>query len=76
MAYVILHPESARRWAGKHAEFSLGLKAHVRDRLPRFATPEWVAIVEELPVCFLVTHVRVIVLKQVHYTRKRQPERS
>ena len=51
MAHVILHAESARRWAGKHAEFSLVLKAHARQRLPGFATPEWVAIVEELPVC-------------------------
>jgi acyl-CoA synthetase (AMP-forming)/AMP-acid ligase II len=53
MAYVILHTESARRWAGKHAEFSSALKAHVRNRLPGFATPQWVAIVEELPVCSL-----------------------
>jgi acyl-CoA synthetase (AMP-forming)/AMP-acid ligase II len=51
MAYVILHTESARRWAGKHAEFSSVLKAHARQRLPGFATPEWVVIVEELPVC-------------------------
>ena len=51
MAYVILHTESARRWAGKHPEFSSALKAHARQRLPGFATPEWVVIVEELPVC-------------------------
>ena len=51
MAYVILHTEPARRWAGKDAEFSSALKAHVRQRLPGFATPEWVVIVEELPVC-------------------------
>lgn len=51
MAYVILHTESARRWTGKHAEFSSALKAHVRQRLPGFATPEWVVVVEELPVC-------------------------
>jgi acyl-coenzyme A synthetase/AMP-(fatty) acid ligase len=51
MAYVILHTESARRWAGRHAEFSSVLKAHARLRLPGFATPEWVVIVEELPVC-------------------------
>ncbi|KAF8506944.1 acetyl-CoA synthetase-like protein [Russula emetica] len=49
MAYVILHTESARRWAGKHAEFSSVLKAHARQRLSGFATPEWVVIVEELP---------------------------
>ena len=51
MAYVILHTESARRWAGKHAEFSSVLKAHARQRLSGFATPEWVVIVKELPVC-------------------------
>jgi len=49
MAYVILHKESALHWAGKHAEFSSALKAHVRGRLPGFATPEWVVVVEELP---------------------------
>jgi len=49
MAYVILHAESARRWAGKHAEFSSALRAYARGRLPGFATPEWVAVVEELP---------------------------
>jgi len=49
MAYVVLHTESARRWAGRHAEFSSVLKAHARLRLPGFATPEWVVIVEELP---------------------------
>lgn len=49
MAFVILHTESAQRWVGKHAEFSLVLKAHARQRLPGFATPEWVVIVEELP---------------------------
>ncbi|KAI0257390.1 acetyl-CoA synthetase-like protein [Lactifluus subvellereus] len=49
MAYVILHAESAKRWAGKHAQFSSALKAHARERLPGFATPEWVVVVEELP---------------------------
>jgi hypothetical protein len=50
MAYVILYAESARRWAGKHAEFSSALRAYARGRLPGFATPEWVVVVEELPV--------------------------
>jgi len=49
MAFVILHVESAKRWAGKHDEFSLELKALARERLPGFAVPEWVAVVEELP---------------------------
>jgi hypothetical protein len=50
MAYVIMHTESAERWAGKHAEFSSALKAYARERLPGFAAPEWVVVVEELPV--------------------------
>jgi acyl-coenzyme A synthetase/AMP-(fatty) acid ligase len=66
MAYVILHTESARRWAGKHVEFSLVLKAHARQRLPGFATPEWVDIVEELPVCPFVTHVPMAFSKDHH----------
>lgn len=50
MAYVILYAESARRWAGKHDEFSSALRAYARGRLPGFATPEWVVVVKELPV--------------------------
>lgn len=49
MAFVILHAEPAMRWAGKHVEFSFELKAHARERLPGFAVPEWVAVVEDLP---------------------------
>ena len=67
MAYVILHAESARRWAGKHAEFSSALRAYARGRLPGFATPEWVAVVKELPVrpficaCFCVSMLNLII---------------
>ncbi|KAH9968801.1 acetyl-CoA synthetase-like protein [Russula dissimulans] len=49
MAYIILRPESARRWDGKHAEFSSTLKTYARERLPGFAAPEWIVVVEELP---------------------------
>jgi len=49
MAFVILHVESAKRWASKHDEFSWELKTHARERLPGFAVPEWVAVVEDLP---------------------------
>ncbi|KAI0274811.1 acetyl-CoA synthetase-like protein [Gloeopeniophorella convolvens] len=49
MAYVILLAEAAKRWAGKHAEFAAALKTYARERLPGFATPEWVVVVEELP---------------------------
>lgn len=60
MAYVILYAESARRWAGKHDEFSSALRAYARGRLPGFATPEWVVVVKELPVRVpSFTHVTV-----------------
>ncbi|KAI0068277.1 acetyl-CoA synthetase-like protein [Artomyces pyxidatus] len=49
MAFVILHAESAKRWAAKHADFARDLKRHAKDRLPGFATPEWIVVVEELP---------------------------
>lgn len=50
MAFVILHMESAKRWAGEHVEFFMHLKAYARERLPAFAVPEWITVVEELPV--------------------------
>ena len=50
MAFVILHPQRATQWAGKHAAFADALKKHARARLPGFACPEWVQVVEELPV--------------------------
>ena len=50
MAFVILHAERAKHWIGKHIELALELKAHARERLPGFAVPEWVAVVEDLPV--------------------------
>ncbi|PIL24412.1 transporter [Ganoderma sinense ZZ0214-1] len=49
MAFVILHPQKADKWAGKHAEFEKDLKTHARKKLPGFACPEWVAVVPELP---------------------------
>lgn len=50
MAFVLLHPQKADKWARRHAEFEKDLKAHARKRLPGFACPEWVSIVQELPV--------------------------
>jgi len=50
MAFVTLHPTKASKWENKLKEFQVDLKAHARKRLPGFATPEWVAIVPELPV--------------------------
>ncbi|EJF66260.1 AMP-dependent synthetase and ligase [Dichomitus squalens LYAD-421 SS1] len=49
MAFVILHPQKAEKWAGRHSEFEKDLKEHARKRLPGFACPEWVSIVPELP---------------------------
>ncbi|KAA1471569.1 acetyl-CoA synthetase-like protein [Dentipellis sp. KUC8613] len=49
MAFVQLRVDAAERWAGRHPEFSESLKDHARGRLPGFARPEWVHVVEELP---------------------------
>ncbi|KIY72780.1 acetyl-CoA synthetase-like protein [Cylindrobasidium torrendii FP15055 ss-10] len=49
MAFVKLHPERASRWADRPEEFAADLKAHAKSRLPGFACPEWVLIVNELP---------------------------
>ncbi|KAI0807675.1 acetyl-CoA synthetase-like protein [Fomes fomentarius] len=49
MAFVLLHPQKADKWARRHAEFEKDLKAHARQRLPGFACPEWVSVVQELP---------------------------
>jgi acyl-coenzyme A synthetase/AMP-(fatty) acid ligase len=75
MAFVILHAEPAMRWAGKHVEFSFELKAHARERLPGFAVPEWVAVVEDLPVRH-VARTRVVLLETRSHTRKHPPGRS
>jgi acyl-CoA synthetase (AMP-forming)/AMP-acid ligase II len=61
MAFVVLHPQHAARWSGRHPEFAEELKAHAKTKLPGFACPEWVEVVLELPVgCWLhlVTLVR------------------
>ena len=50
MAFIILKKDAAQKWQGKHEEFAVELKKHARSRLPGFACPEWVQVVEELPV--------------------------
>jgi acyl-CoA synthetase (AMP-forming)/AMP-acid ligase II len=55
MAFVILHKRHAKAWHGKHKEFVQDLKRHAKNRLPGFACPEWVQIVEDLPVSFTKT---------------------
>ncbi|KAI0371667.1 acetyl-CoA synthetase-like protein [Pilatotrama ljubarskyi] len=49
MAFVILHPQKKAKWEGRYAAFEQDLKKHARGRLPGFACPEWVAVVDELP---------------------------
>ena len=50
MAFVILKVESKGKWSGKNEEFIVELKRHARQKLPGFACPEWVTIVDSLPV--------------------------
>lgn len=50
MAFIILKKNASQRWRGRHSEFEVELKMHARGRLPGFACPEWVQVVEELPV--------------------------
>jgi len=54
MAFVILNPRYADKWVGRHHEFSKDLKDYARARLPGFACPEWIEVVPELPVSFVV----------------------
>ncbi|KAJ3561109.1 hypothetical protein NP233_g10400 [Leucocoprinus birnbaumii] len=67
MAFVILHPQHAKKWAGRHHEFGNDLKEHARARLPGFACPEWVEVVPELPKTstgkILKTELRKVVAK-------------
>ncbi|KAL4244846.1 hypothetical protein ABKN59_001560 [Abortiporus biennis] len=49
MAFVILKTQAAPRWKGRHDAFAAELKKHARSRLPGFACPEWVSVVDELP---------------------------
>lgn len=50
MAFVILHKHHEKTWDGKHDEFAQELTRHAKARLPGFACPEWVQVVEGLPV--------------------------
>jgi len=49
IAFVVLHEHCAKVWEGKHDEFAKELKKHAKTRLPGFACPEWVQVVEDLP---------------------------
>ncbi|KAI6007470.1 acetyl-CoA synthetase-like protein [Pisolithus albus] len=46
---LAIEREFISKWATDHAAFEVELKRHARERLPGFACPEWVQIVEELP---------------------------
>ena len=50
MAFITLRPQYTRLWEGRHHEFEKDLKQHARARLPGFACPEWVTVVQDLPV--------------------------
>jgi len=67
MAFVILHKHHAKRWHGKHDKFTEELKHHAKSRLPGFACPEWVQVVDDLPKTstgkILKTNLRKIVAK-------------
>ncbi|KAF9452623.1 acetyl-CoA synthetase-like protein [Macrolepiota fuliginosa MF-IS2] len=67
MAFVILHPQHATKWADRHHDFIKDMKEHAKARLPGFACPEWVEIVPELPKTstgkILKTELRRIVAK-------------
>lgn len=52
-AFVILKSESSNKWTGKHEDFGSDLKGWLREKLPGFAIPEWVDVVQELPVSYV-----------------------
>jgi len=67
MAFVILNPQYADKWIGRHHEFSKNLKEYARTRLPGFACPEWVEVVPELPVSFMrILHASLMTWIDVH----------
>lgn len=49
-AFIILKAHSASKWKGREDAFAEELKAFAKARLPGFACPEWVQILELLPV--------------------------
>lgn len=61
MAFVILRPEYLQTWSGNHTGFEMELKRHARTLLPGFACPEWVQVVDKLPVtCIILAHLDII----------------
>ncbi|KAJ6574914.1 hypothetical protein B0H19DRAFT_1126352 [Mycena capillaripes] len=66
-AFIILKSHSTSKWKGRHDAFGEELKAYAKGRLPGFACPEWVEVVEALPKTstgkILKTDLRKIVAK-------------
>ena len=52
MAFVILTPAAGKEYVNRHQDFEADLKKFARSRLPGFACPEWVQVMDELPVSF------------------------
>ena len=59
MAFIVLRPQFVSSWKGRHDDFEKELKAHAKQSLPGFACPEWVKVVQELPVSFLYREYNV-----------------
>jgi acyl-coenzyme A synthetase/AMP-(fatty) acid ligase len=73
MAFVTLRPQAQSKWKGNDGEFETELKKFARTKLPGFACPEWVRIVDELPVSHFVKRTRKEPSLSPH--RKHQRER-
>lgn len=76
MAFVLLHPQHAAKWAGRHQEFGNDLKNHAKARLPGFACPEWIEVVPELPVSPLFIKVIIYVIKKFYFVENFHREDS
>jgi acyl-coenzyme A synthetase/AMP-(fatty) acid ligase len=75
MAFIILHPRHVETWKGRHEEFTKELKAHGRKTLPGFACPEWVQIVDQLPVS--LSFPQIVSRCHIHRLHRKHPlERS
>ncbi|KAJ7485449.1 hypothetical protein FB451DRAFT_1168719 [Mycena latifolia] len=48
-AFVMLKSHATTKWQGRHEAFSDELKTYAKSRLPGFARPNWVQVVQELP---------------------------
>lgn len=47
-AFVVLHSSAANKNSSSNG-FEESLKSHAKERLPGFARPEWVEVVDDLP---------------------------